>query len=334
MLGGLLALISAATFAFSNVSSRRGVITGSVVQGLAISIPIGVPLFAVLALAMGSLSAVTEFERLPFTYLCLAGAFHFTAGRYCNYRAINAIGANLTAPVQQTGLLFSLAIAIAFLGEVLTPLRILGIVMMLVGPTIMVPGPSADRRLAKASTAGAPRPDDGAASGFRPRYAEGYAYAALSAIAYGISPVLIRAALHNADAGASIAGGLISYAAATVVLLPFVLSRGTLRHIGAMRATAGKWFTFAGIFTCVSQMIRYVALSLAPVTVVTPIMRTSIVFLVVFGWFVNRDHEVFGLRMRPRGLRPSHVYRNRRLAGRRLGPHADHRMGARPGFAT
>lgn len=282
MLGGWLALLSAATFAFSNVSSRRAVITGSVVQGLAISIPIGVPLFLVLALAMGSLGAVAEFELQPIVYLCLAGAFHFTAGRYCNYRAINSIGANLTAPVQQTGLLLALTIAIVFLDEALTPLRILGIVMVLIGPAIMVPGPSA---------AG------GEGTGFRPRYAEGYLFAALSAIAYGASPVFIRAALQGADAGTSIAGGLISYAAATVVLAPFMLSRGTLAHIGAMDAVSGKWFTISGVFTCVSQMIRYVALALAPVTVVAPIMRTSIVFLVVFGWIVNRDHEVFGLRM-------------------------------------
>jgi len=34
------------------------------------------------------------------------------------------------------------------------------------------------------------------------------------------------------------------------------------------------------------------ALALAPVTVVVTIQRTSLVFRVIFGWLVNRDHEI------------------------------------------
>ena len=42
-------------------------------------------------------------------------------------------------------------------------------------------------------------------------------------------------------------------------------------------------------------MVRYMALSIAPVTVVAPIQRLSVIFRVLFGWIINRDHEVFGL---------------------------------------
>ena len=45
MLGVVLAALSAATFAFNNASARRGVLTGSVAQALAITVPIGVPMF-------------------------------------------------------------------------------------------------------------------------------------------------------------------------------------------------------------------------------------------------------------------------------------------------
>ena len=41
MLGGFIALLSAATFAFNNASMRRGVLTGSVLQAMAITVPIG-----------------------------------------------------------------------------------------------------------------------------------------------------------------------------------------------------------------------------------------------------------------------------------------------------
>ena len=39
-------------------------------------------------------------------------------------------------------------------------------------------------------------------------------------------------------------------------------------------------------------MFRYLALSVAPVTVVVPIQRLSVVFRVLFNAMINRDHEV------------------------------------------
>ena len=53
MLGVVLAALSAATFAFNNASARRGVLTGSVAQALAITVPIGVPMFLLAALTTG-----------------------------------------------------------------------------------------------------------------------------------------------------------------------------------------------------------------------------------------------------------------------------------------
>ena len=62
MLGGFLALCSAASFAFNNASVRRAVLTGSIVQGMSITVPIGVPLFFVAALVTGNLAAVAGFS--------------------------------------------------------------------------------------------------------------------------------------------------------------------------------------------------------------------------------------------------------------------------------
>ena len=39
-------------------------------------------------------------------------------------------------------------------------------------------------------------------------------------------------------------------------------------------------------------MLRYMALAVAPVTIVVPIQRLSVVFRVIFSWLINRDHEV------------------------------------------
>ena len=38
---------------------------------------------------------------------------------------------------------------------------------------------------------------------------------------------------------------------------------------------------------------RFMALAIAPVSVVAPIIQTSGIFRTIFGWFINRKHEVF-----------------------------------------
>jgi hypothetical protein len=91
---------------------------------------------------------------------------HFVWGRYCNYRASKAMGANLVAPIQQWNLLVTLVLAIVVLGEELTPLRLLGIGLVVLGPMLTY-----ERRRGKAAGAKAV-PDKPRM--FQPNYAEGY----------------------------------------------------------------------------------------------------------------------------------------------------------------
>jgi uncharacterized membrane protein len=44
-------------------------------------------------------------------------------------------------------------------------------------------------------------------------------------------------------------------------------------------------------------MFRYMALAIAPVTVVSPIQRTSGIFRVIFTTILNRDHEILNARL-------------------------------------
>jgi uncharacterized membrane protein len=60
---------------------------------------------------------------------------------------------------------------------------------------------------------------------------------------------------------------------------------------------AAKWFAISGVCVCFAQMLRYMALTLAPVSVVTPIQRLSLLFRLYFSRILNPDHEVFGGRI-------------------------------------
>ena len=281
MLGAFLALLSAATFGLNNAALRRGVLKGSVLQAMAVTVPMGVPLFALAALAGIAAGGELRVTPEPLGWFALAGVVHFVIGRYSNYRATRAMGANLSGPVQQMSVLVSLGLALALLGEQLTPTALVGIALVVIGPFIMLQG----RR----------RGGDRTASGFVPAYREGFFWGAISALGYGSSPLFIAWGVSGTGVAQSLFGGLVSYAAATVVLIGVLAIPGRVAHVAALERDAAGWFAVSGIFVFLSQMFRYAALALAPVSLVAPIQRLSVVFRVLFSWLLNREHEVFGI---------------------------------------
>jgi uncharacterized membrane protein len=306
VLGGFIAILSAATFAFNNASMRRGVLTGTVVQAMAITVPIGLPISFLVALATGSLAAVAGFSSRALLALSLSGIMHFVWGRYCNYRATRAIGTNLVAPIQQINLIFTLLLAILILGETLTPLRVLGICLVLLGPSFTLRERGTKSIAAKALGADVARSAIAASAGdepiaaapaFQPSYAEGYFWALLSATGYGLSPILVRIGLEGKGLAVSVAGNLVASLAATVVMGLFLLPPRQLAHALAVGREPAKWFTLSGVLVAISQLFLYMAMSIAPVTVVSPINRLSILFRLYFSRLLNPQHEVFGGRV-------------------------------------
>jgi uncharacterized membrane protein len=289
MIGGLLALVSAVTFAYANASVRRGVLTGTVLQAVGISLPVALPIFILAMLLSGGLPILASFPARSWGLLAFAGAIHFAWARYCNYRATKAIGANLVAPVQQYSLIITLVLAVVWLGEPMTILRIVGIALVVAGPMLTL-------QPAKKPAADVP-PETAGETSFIPQYAEGYLYALMSTIGFGLSPILIRMAFVKKGIAVGIAGGFVSYFAATLVIAVTLLLPGRWKSFRTIEGKTTKWFVLSGIAVCLSQMFRYMALAIAPVSVVSPIQRLSLVFRVYFGWMINPKHEVFGGRV-------------------------------------
>ncbi len=292
LLGIVFSLLSAAAFALNATAARRAVLSGTVLQGLMVTVPIGVPLFLILMLATGESHLLRLFPLEAYVWFALAGMVHFVIGRYGNYSSSAAIGTNLASPILQMEVLITLVLAMVLLGESLTPLRALGIALVMMGPGLIVSREDL-RNKPVGSEAAADSATPPAKPVFKPRYAEGYAYATLAAVAYGVSPICIGLGLKAAGGTGAIAGGLVSYiAAALLVGLVLIVTRQPASTYRLDR-TALKWFVFAGLIVFLSQAFRYAAMGLAPVSVVTALQRLSSLFRIYFGWVINRDHEVF-----------------------------------------
>lgn len=282
MLGVFYGLLAAASFGFNNASARRGVISGTALQGLVISMPLGILVFVVGATIAGEWP---QFSAMPLTsigLLATAGMVHFAWGRYFNMRSLAAVGSNLAGPVQQLQLLIALVLAVVFLGETITVLKALGVILIVSGPMYIL------RQRSKKRDNPSPAPDG---ETFKPRMLEGYTCALLAALGFGASPVLIKAGL--AGSGLSFLGGFIAYSAAVVIVALSLFLPGRFAEVRGIDRHSLTWFTYSGAGVAISQMFRFLALGVAPVTIVQPLLSLSMIFRMIFGYFINRQHERF-----------------------------------------
>ncbi|PZC48126.1 MAG: Permease of the drug/metabolite transporter (DMT) superfamily [Chloroflexi bacterium] len=302
MPGAVFAFLTSISFGANMVVIRRGVIQGTAAQAMYITVIGGVPLFVLGALVSGQLSDFLTLKPMAYLYLTSAGIIHFILGRYANYEMVRAIGTNAATPLRSFIPLYAVVMAVIILDESVGLLRGFGIGLLIVSPLVMIQGmglrlPKRGRE--KRVEAGIGQPPSGgaqtAAPPFTLNWRAGVFWSMASAVGYGTSPLLIRAALADTDQG--VLGALIAYMAAGAVLLVSLALPGKIVSLMAVPRGALPWFGIGTVLVFLAQMFRFVAYTTAGVTVVMPIMQTSNVWVVFFSWFINRRTELFGPRV-------------------------------------
>lgn len=284
--GALLALASSFSFSVNSILVRRGFADAgaTAAQGAFITVLLGVPFGLIAVLLTGQ---ILNFGLIPldgYLYLSGAGIVHYGIGRYCNYRGIAAIGAARAVTVQAVAVPYSILMAVVLLDERPSLLMYAAIALILIGPSLMI-----ERRSKR--PAGAPADGSGgAAPGVEIRQLEGYVFSLLAALAYGTSPILIRAAVEDASATAAI-GTLVSYAAASAVLIAALALPAQRELVHAINFRYMRLFGGAGLSVFLAQLFRFFALSFADVSIVNPLMRTVGVFTLILSYLVNRSLE-------------------------------------------
>ena len=287
--GALLALASAFAFSVNGILVRRGVAGAGATagQGAFITVLLGVP-FGLIAVAVtGQLFNFGEIPLGGYLLLAVTGIVHFGVGRYCNYRGVAAIGASRAVTIQAVAIPYSIFMAIFLLDEEITLLMFIGIALILGGPAAMI-----ERRSKK------PQPPQGAAESataqvpdaMKVRQVEGYTFSLLAALAYGTSPILIRAAMEDSSRTAAI-GTLVAYSAAASVLTAGLALPGQRQLISAINLRYMRLFGGAGLSVFLAQLLRFFALSIADVAVVNPLMRMVGMFTLILTYLVNRSLE-------------------------------------------
>jgi drug/metabolite transporter (DMT)-like permease len=229
--------------------------------------------------------------------MAAVGLLHFLLGRYCNYRANQEAGMNLTAPVIQLQVIVTLFLAVLILHEPCTVLQMIGGLLLLAGSLITQRQPTqlrAAHPMSEMGPNGSGLVHEIEEPLFVPRRVAGYVFASLAALAYGTSPIMARSALEHRAPVSGILGGLIAYGAATVVMAVALLWSPLRQDVTALKRENVLWFINSGVFVALAQGLFYAAVAVAPIMVVVPLLQLSLVFRLSFSKWLNPRHEIFG----------------------------------------
>ncbi len=275
MSGSAFALLAAVCFAASRIPLRRGLLqAGESFSGLAYSIFIGVILFSLLAFIPGDRAELTTLSWRSYVLLGAAGIAHFIAGRGLMYSSVRFVGNNIAAPLARSNILIAVVGGVILLGETLTFWAILGILLIATG-AILVSLSGGENEI------GITRGD----------LIKGIIAGLGAGLFWGVSSVLVRSGIQEVNS--PFVAAFISYSAAFVVIAGSLLSKQRRLQLTQLDRSSLVLLLLSGLFVGLAQLLRYVSLDLSPASIVQPLMSTSLLIVVFFGFFVNRKLEVF-----------------------------------------
>lgn len=137
MVGIGLGILAAVFWGLSAVLVRYGLQRMNAATGTFVSLVSGSAVVWLLAVAfnLGDLRRITLTTALWFAAI---GALNFPLGRFFNYLGISHIGISRSTPMLATSPLFALVFAVLFLQESISPLIVLGVLLVLAGVYLTV----------------------------------------------------------------------------------------------------------------------------------------------------------------------------------------------------
>lgn len=313
-MGVILALFSAASFAFMNVSVRKGVRPGDEDNGVLTSVIVNVLIFSTLILFVTATSGIGAWSWTGIVVFAAAGLTSTFIGRTLLFGGIRRIGAARAAAIKNATPLVTLAIALTVLGEQLVALTGLGIVLVMSGVFLIVresmersahdnlatdPEDIVDVALeAEALAEGAPLRSVGLAGrtwsyvtgGVGGQAPVGVALSLLAALTFGTAHAMRKVGmdiLPDALLGAATGSwaALVGYLVAATV-------RGQLGSVRRSVTARRPYFWLAGLGGAMGQISFFAALDFAPVSQVSVVASAEIVLTVLFAAIATHTEHI------------------------------------------
>lgn len=271
LLGIGFALLAAIALAVQSLSVRVATRTRSVVEVIGV-------MFAVNLLVMIPVAGVAAYPEYNVTVVALgaftaAGLMGSLLARACYFIGIVRLGSSRTEPLKALLPLFAVGAAVVVLDERVTPVLGVGIALLLIGGVAVT-----------FESRGSPTAPTGRQLWIALAFPLG------AALFLGVDPVFTKLGL--AEGTSALVGVTIRVIAAAAGFGVYLLWR-TLRDGTLVPMRASRWLVVAAVANTAYLLAYYAALARAPVTVVTPVLGASTLFVVVgAAGFLQRDERV------------------------------------------
>ena len=195
--------------------------------------------------------------------------------RFLFFTSTRVIGANPTAAITRTAVVFSVIFGVIFLDETVTGLQIVAALLIMFGAVLTTTDIS--RSTFRISTGG---------------LLMGLGTALCSAG----SATLIRPVMKEVDE--IYAATFVMYLAAFVVILVLLgVSPKQRQAVINQDRSMFLMLSIGSVFLVVGHLFRFTALIHSPVSVVQPLVATIVIFVLIFSWIINRKIDVFNWRV-------------------------------------
>lgn len=220
----------------------------------------------IMVLLVGSGSSITTVSAYTWTFLVLSG-LSTGASWLCYFCALRIGDINKVVPIDKSSTILTILLALIFLGEGITWIKGIAIVLMAVGTYLMIQKKDIEEQQKDKSKSW-------------------FIYAALSAVFASLTAILGKVGIEGVESnlGTAIRTGVVLVMAWVVV---FVTGK---QH--TLREMPKKEFLFiclSGLATGASWLCYYKALHDGPASVVVPIDKLSILVTIAFSYFVFKE---------------------------------------------
>jgi transporter family protein len=274
--GPVFAILTAVSFAVTQILVRRATyLSEESFTPLAISMMVGTPLFVLLVTITGEWVSFTSLAWQHYLRLVAAGLVHLIIARYLFFTSTRIIGANTTAAITRTSVIFSIILGVAFLGESLTAWQVIAAVLIMFGAILTTTEIS--RRSFKIST-------------------RGLLMGLGTALCSAVSATLIRPVMQDTDA--VYAATFVMYLTAFLVILVIIaVNPQQCQCVFRQDFSTYLMLSSGAVFLVAGHIFRFFALKYTPVSIVQPLVATIVIFVLIFSWIINRRIDVFNWRV-------------------------------------
>lgn len=204
----------------------------------------------------------------------VTGVVGTVLGRAFFYAGIKRVGASRAEPMKATIPLHATVLAVLFLGETVSRLQSVGILLIVAGIAIITREGSASDRAAGRDVPWL-----------------GLVLPLFAAFLYGVEPIFASVGLRD---GTEVLVGLsIKSVTALLVMVLYLAVRRSLPGLGDLATDDGRWIVLAGVANTAFLLFYYAGLAVSNVSVVVPIMQTSpVLVLAASALFLRRIETV------------------------------------------